>query len=31
MDPETMKDFKDQQAKLSQMQSAMASGDLKGG
>ncbi|KAJ7357069.1 hypothetical protein DFH08DRAFT_850928 [Mycena albidolilacea] len=31
MDPETMKDFKEQQVKLSQMQSAMASGDLKGG
>ncbi|KAJ6604351.1 hypothetical protein DFH09DRAFT_1122387 [Mycena vulgaris] len=31
MDPETMKEFKEQQAKMSSMQSAMASGDLKAG
>ncbi|KAJ7042536.1 hypothetical protein C8F04DRAFT_1076246 [Mycena alexandri] len=31
MDPETMKDFREQQAKMSQMQSAMAGGDLKAG
>ncbi|KAF8213375.1 hypothetical protein K438DRAFT_1956770 [Mycena galopus ATCC 62051] len=31
MDPETMKEFKEQQAKMSTMQSAMASGDLKAG
>ncbi|KAJ7783472.1 hypothetical protein DFH07DRAFT_787901 [Mycena maculata] len=31
MDPETMKEFKEQQAKMSGMQSALASGDLKAG
>ncbi|KAJ6574812.1 hypothetical protein B0H19DRAFT_1125870 [Mycena capillaripes] len=31
MDPETIKEFKEQQAKMSQMQNAMASGDLKAG
>ncbi|KAJ7139832.1 hypothetical protein C8R44DRAFT_694563 [Mycena epipterygia] len=31
MDPETIKEFKEQQAKMSSMQSAMASGDLKAG
>ncbi|KAJ7456697.1 hypothetical protein FB451DRAFT_1276876 [Mycena latifolia] len=31
MDPETMKEFQEQQAKMSSMQSAMASGDLKAG
>ncbi|KAJ7655107.1 hypothetical protein DFH06DRAFT_1201614 [Mycena polygramma] len=31
MDPETMKEFKEQQAKMSHMQNAMASGDLKAG
>ncbi|KAJ7275332.1 hypothetical protein B0H12DRAFT_1086799 [Mycena haematopus] len=31
MDPETMKEFREQQAKMSHMQSAMASGDLKAG
>ncbi|KAJ7102216.1 hypothetical protein B0H15DRAFT_813707 [Mycena belliarum] len=31
MDPETMKEFKEQQAKMAGMQNAMASGDLKAG
>jgi hypothetical protein len=31
MDPETIKEFQEQQAKMSQMQNAVTSGDLKGG
>ncbi|CAK5280101.1 unnamed protein product [Mycena citricolor] len=31
LDPETMKEFREQQARVSSMQSAMASGDLKAG
>ncbi|KAJ7786008.1 hypothetical protein B0H16DRAFT_1670275 [Mycena metata] len=31
LDPETMKEFREQQAKMSQMQSAVAGGDLKAG